>query len=120
LGLYNDTDNEHLVHITLHGIPPLLPDWDDWWTPLDSNITQIYMLMAIEEGEGHYCLDDSDYWLPLGGEPYPLYIWQQPWMDMPSSPTLNEDALPFVYPDGTTIKDAPPIPTEGGPRHDGH
>jgi len=78
------------------------------------------MLMAIEEGEGHYCLDDSDYWLPLGGEPYPLYIWQQPWMDMPSSPTLNEDALPFVYPDGTTIKDAPPIPTEGGPRHDGH
>jgi len=33
-GLYNDTDNEHLVCIALHGIPPFLPDWDDWWATL--------------------------------------------------------------------------------------
>jgi len=71
--------------------------------------------MAIEEGEGCYCLDNSDYWLPLGGEPYPLYIWQQPRTDTPSSPTLNEDALPFAYQDGTAIEDAPPVPTEGDP-----
>ena len=76
LGLYNNIDNEQLVRITLHGIPPLLPDWDDWWAPSDSDITWIYMLMAIKKGEGHYCLDDSDYWLPLGGELYPLYIQQ--------------------------------------------
>jgi len=36
-------------------------------------------------------------------------------MDTPSSPILNKDMLPFAYPDGTTIKDAPPIPMEGDP-----
>jgi len=60
-GLYNNTDDECLVCIALHGIPPLLPDWDDWWALSDSNITWIYMLMAIEEGEGCYCLNNSDY-----------------------------------------------------------
>jgi len=115
LGLYNYTDDKHLVCIALHGIPPLLPDWDNWWAPSDSNITRIYTLMAIKEGEGCYCLDNSDYWLLLGGEPYPLYIWQQPWTDTLSSPTLDEDVLPFTYPDGTAIEDAPPIPMEGDP-----
>jgi len=36
-------------------------------------------------------------------------------MNTPSSPILDEDALPFTYPDGTAIKDAPPIPMEGDP-----
>jgi len=36
-------------------------------------------------------------------------------MDTPSSPTLDKDALPFAYLDGTAIEDAPPVPMEGDP-----
>jgi hypothetical protein len=74
IGLMEDTDDEHIPRLGLHSRPPTIPDWDSWWMPSPEDLNHIHLLMANEERMDFYCMEDSPDWMPVGGNPFPLFI----------------------------------------------
>jgi hypothetical protein len=59
IGLMEDTDDERVPCLGLHGRPPTIPDWDSWWMPSPEDLNRIHLLMANEERMDFYCMEDS-------------------------------------------------------------
>jgi hypothetical protein len=76
IGLMEDADDERIPRLGLHSCPPTIPDWDGWWTPSPEDLNRIHLLMANEERMDFYCMEDSPDWMPVGGNPFPLFIRQ--------------------------------------------
>ena len=67
---YEEIDNERLRWLGVHGVPPALPEWDGWYSPSDEDIGRVQRIMAGEEHDGTYCMDDCSDWLLVGEDPH--------------------------------------------------
>jgi hypothetical protein len=115
IGLIEDTDDERVPCLGLHGRPPTLPEWDGWWTPSNEDLLHIHLLMATEEKADFYCMEDSPNWMTMGSNPFPLFIHQAteagptiglvPPMGGDSVPPLSSQAIATELPFAASMVD---------------
>jgi hypothetical protein len=69
-GHFDDVDDDRITRLETFRVPPIIPEWDGWWTPSGDDLVHIHALHLREEKDDCYCQDNCYDWLQVGEDPY--------------------------------------------------